>query len=140
MRKKRILVVDDDKLMRVIVTDLLEANGFEVSIAPGGPEALRMIPTFQPHLVVLDVVMPNVNGYRVSRMIKMLVKHARIRVPKVVLLTGRRLNSIRLQELLDFSKADKMLFKPFHPATLMATIEALLADKTTPAPAGRTVA
>ena len=85
-----------------------------------------MIPVFRPDLVVLDVTMPIVNGYRVSRMIKTLIKHARLNVPKVLLLTARRVNSIRSQQLLSFSKADEMLFKPYHAVTLIATLERLL--------------
>jgi CheY-like chemotaxis protein len=121
--------VDDDALMRAINQRLLEENGFEVSVAVDGPTALRMIPKFRPDLVLLDVIMPNVNGYRVARMIKMLVTHARIRVPKVILLTGRRMNSIRSQDLLEFSKADRMLFKPYNPVILIATIESVLAGE-----------
>jgi CheY-like chemotaxis protein len=127
MRKQRILVVDDDAFQRVVLENFLAVNGFEVRLAADGPQALRMIPTFRPDLVVLDVMMPKVNGYRVSRMLKTLVKHTEIRVPKVLLLTARRVNSVRSQELLEFSKADNMMFKPYQPATLIATIEALLA-------------
>lgn len=140
MKKKRILVVDDDKLQRVILQRLLEANGFEVSVAADGPQALRLIPTFRPDLVVLDVMMPIVNGYRVSRMIKMLVKHAQLHVPKVLLMTARRVNPIRAQELLDFSKADKMMFKPYDTVNLIATIERLLADTTALPPPAATAA
>ena len=126
MSKKRILVVDDDKLIRVVTQRLLELNGFDVRSAEDGPHALRMIPEFRPDLVVLDVMMPITNGYRVARMIKLLVKHAHLRVPKVLLLTARRVNSIRSDELLEFSMADKMLFKPYNPVTLVATVESLL--------------
>lgn len=128
MRLNRILIVDDDALIRLTTCRLIEANGFEVRVAADGPQALRMIPEFRPDLVILDVMMPKVNGYRVSRMIKMLIKHARIHVPKVLLLTARRVNSIRSQELLEFSKADEMLFKPYNPVILIATLERLLAD------------
>ena len=126
MRKRRILVVDDDALQRMIVAKLLEANGFDARVASDGPQALRSIPTFRPDLVVLDVMMPGVNGYRVSRLIKTLVKHAEIHVPRVLLLTARRVNSVRSQELLEFSKADGMMFKPYNPVTLVGTIEAVL--------------
>jgi CheY-like chemotaxis protein len=123
---KRILIVDDDALMRAINQRLLEENGFEVAVALDGPTALRMIPTFRPDLVLLDVIMPNVNGYRIARMIKTLVAHAHIRVPKIILLTGRRMNSIRSQDLLEFSKADRMMFKPYNPVILISTIESVL--------------
>ena len=129
MNTKRILIVDDDALMRAINQRLLEENGFEVSVAVDGPTALRMIPTFRPDLVLLDVMMPKVNGYRVARMIKMLVTHAHIRVPKVILLTARRMNSIRSQDLLEFSKADRMMFKPYNPLILIATVESVLAGE-----------
>jgi len=126
VRKKRILVVDDDLLIRKIVQGLLELNGFEVNVAADGPQALRMIPEVRPDLVLLDVMMPKVNGYRVSRMIKTLLKHSQIHVPKVLLLTARRVNSVRAQDLLEFSKADHMMFKPYLPAALISTIEGVL--------------
>jgi CheY-like chemotaxis protein len=126
MRRKKILVVDDDKLLRVILSKILDQNGFEVECAVDGHEALRLVPTFQPDLILLDVMMPKDNGYRISRMIKTFVKNTGLRVPVILLLTARRLAGEREQTFLEFSKADGMAYKPYDPAKLLEKIENLL--------------
>src|SRR5512140_3626082 len=91
--KKRILVVDDNKIINTVLRHILEQNGFEVETAFDGQEALHKVGTFKPHAVILDVMMPKENGYRVSRLIKTLYRHLQVgRVPKVLLLTARRLD------------------------------------------------
>jgi len=130
MSKPRVLVVDDDNLMRQMVRDDLAAAGYEVEIAGDGNEALSVIPTFTPDVVVLDVIMPGENGYRVCRAIKEQASEGTGAVPRVVLLTGRRVDdeADREQVLLGFSHADAMLYKPCEPAHLRDAIAKLLAN------------
>lgn len=138
MKTNRVLVVDDDRTQVMILQKLLERNKYQVQSAPDGPQALRMIPVFKPHVVLLDVMMPKENGYRVCRMIKTLVPHTLIHVPKVLLLTARRLGNDRARErqFLEFSMADGMMYKPYDAAKLMATIEDLMAPEPQAQPAG----
>jgi len=129
MKSRRILVVDDDRLTREMVRDTLEQAGFQVRTAVDGTDAFRTIPGFDPHAIVMDVIMPGENGYRVCRSIKELGSHGMDPAPKVLLLTGRRVDGEDEREgvLLRFSQADGMMYKPFEPDLLVDCIRALLA-------------
>lgn len=68
--RKRILIVDDDPDIRAVFVEYLERKGFEVRQAGDGEEALRRIPEFRPHLVLLDITMPRLSGVEALRRIK----------------------------------------------------------------------
>ncbi len=123
--KKKILVVDDDRTLNAILRRILEANDFVVESAFDGMEGLRKAGSFEPDAVILDVMMPKENGYRVSRAIKTMYRAATGRRPPVViLLTARRLDEDPEREaaMLTFSMADEMLYKPFDPKLVLAKI------------------
>jgi two-component system alkaline phosphatase synthesis response regulator PhoP len=131
--KKKILVVDDNKLINTVVRHLLEANEFVVESAFDGQEALRKVATFKPHAVVLDVMMPKENGYRVSRLIKTLYPHLQVgRVPKVLLLTARRLDDDPEREaaVQQYSMADAVMYKPFDNNALLAKLRSFVEEST----------
>lgn len=91
--KRKILVVDDDRTLNTILRRILEANDFVVDSAFDGMEALRKAGSFEPDAVILDVMMPKENGYRVSRAIQTMYRAATGRPPPVViLLTASRLD------------------------------------------------
>jgi DNA-binding response OmpR family regulator len=127
--KKRILVVDDNKIINTVLRRTLELNGFDVESAFDGHEALGMVSTFKPHAVLLDVMMPKENGYRVSRMIKTFYtqRHSSP-APKIILLTARRLDDDPQREevVLEYSKADAMVYKPFDSKILLDRLRSLL--------------
>jgi len=129
MSKPRVLVVDDDKLIRQMLTDALGSAGYEIQTAGNGEDAFKVLPTFRPDVVVLDVIMPGENGYRVCRAIKELASKGTGAVPRVVLLTSRRVDdeAEREQVLLGFSQADAMLYKPCDPPRLLEVLAKLLA-------------
>jgi CheY-like chemotaxis protein len=62
MRKKRILVVDDEQLSREDVAEVLADEGYEVAVAADGHEAITLLASFQPDLVLTDLQMPGLNG------------------------------------------------------------------------------
>lgn len=66
----RVLVVEDSVTQREMITDLLKGSGLDVTVASDGVEALEQIEGHSPDLVVLDIVMPRMNGYEVCRQIK----------------------------------------------------------------------
>lgn len=127
--KTRVLVVDDDRFLQQFLRDNLEEAGFQVATAADGRAAFLVIPEFNPDVVVMDVIMPGENGYRVSRALKELGSHATDAAPKIILLTSRRVDDDPEREamLLSFSRADAMLYKPCDPAHLRETISRLLA-------------
>src|SRR5687767_14395790 len=81
----RLLIIDDDLLVRTLAAEALKASGFEVSEAGDGPEGLAQIETCRPDLVLLDVVMPGMDGYEACRALRALPAWARI---PVIMLTG----------------------------------------------------
>jgi DNA-binding response OmpR family regulator len=62
MSAGRILVVDDEPEVRLVLTEFLESRGFEVTTAESGAKALAVVDSIKPHVVLLDVTMPEMNG------------------------------------------------------------------------------
>ncbi|WP_186382547.1 response regulator transcription factor [Amycolatopsis rhizosphaerae] len=121
----RILVVDDDETVRDVVRRYLEAGGLQVEIAGDGAEALRAFALRPPDLVVLDVMMPGLNGLEVCRRLRQVSS-----VP-VVLLTalGEEENRIAGLEL----GADDYVTKPFSPRELVLRVASVLRRARLPA-------
>ena len=115
------LSVDDDPSIRQLVQDTLELDGHEVSTAADGYEALRVLETSKPDLVVLDVMMPGKSGWEVLEAIR---QDPRLARTPVVLLTARDLphDVQRGKEL----GASAVMSKPFEPDELSSTVAALL--------------
>lgn len=131
----KILIADDEPDVLETVRFRLLQEGYEVVTARDGVEALGMARVVQPDLVLLDVMMPRENGYRVSRMLR--EDEARDVYPKgmkLVLLTARNLSGEADREgiFLEFSRADLMLYKPFDLEELVAQIgDVLLGEAAT---------
>lgn len=85
----RVLVVDDMAVNRVLLRDLLEADGHQVSEAATGPEALALVLTHPPEVVLLDVTMPVMDGFEVCRRLKAGPQTAAIPVLLVTALAHR---------------------------------------------------
>ena len=125
----KILAVDDDPPIRDLLREVLAREGYVVELAADGEGALTAYYSVQPDLVVLDVMLPKENGYRVCRAIKSSTDlNPGARVPPVLLLTGRRLDHDPEREatLMRFSMADDVLYKPFSNEELVARVASLL--------------
>ena len=129
MDKRTVLVVDDEEDVVEGIRFRLEQDGFDVLIASDGYQALGVVRAKEPDLVILDVMIPHENGYRVCKFIKDDVKNGRLskNIP-VILLTARRLDSDNEREtaFLDFSHADLMMYKPFEIDDLIEKVYSLL--------------
>ncbi len=68
--KQKILVVDDDQTIVKVIKNILEGEGFDVAIAYDGIDALVQVKEYKPDLIVLDIMMPELNGYDVCHKIK----------------------------------------------------------------------
>ena len=129
MDKPTILLADDDADVRETTCFGLKAEGFHVVTAVDGLEALRTARDIEPDLIVLDVMMPKANGYRVSSMLKDdQAKGCVSKTIPILLLTARNLSGDpqREKSFLEFSKADHMMYKPFEMDELVALIRELL--------------
>jgi adenylate cyclase len=124
MSKARILVVDDTPANVKLLTDLLTIKGYEVVSAPNGEEALKRVATDRPDLVLLDIMMPGMNGYDVCRAIR---ADASTGVLPVVMVTSLDPAQERIKGL--EAGADDFLPKPINQPELLARVKSLLRIK-----------
>ncbi|WEH32223.1 response regulator transcription factor [Streptomyces sp. AM 4-1-1] len=123
----RILVVDDDPTVAEVVVGYLERAGYEVEWAEDGPAALRCFGDHRPDLVVLDLMLPGMNGIEVCRHIR-----AHGHVP-VIMLTARGDEDDRVLGL--ETGADDYVTKPFSPRELVLRVDSVLRRGRATAPA-----
>lgn len=116
-----VLAADDDPLIRELVQFRLERSGYEVVLASDGDEALRLARERQPALAILDVMMPGLSGYEVTRELR--AEEATRGIP-VILLTARVQEADVAQGF--EAGADDYLTKPFSPQELRARVQAIL--------------
>ena len=121
---KKILVVEDEVEINELVCSRLMMNGFEVISAQDGLEGLDMARKEKPDLIILDVMMPKLNGYHVCRMLKFDDKYSMI---PIIMLTARGQESDR--EISKDVNADSYLTKPFDGDILLREVNKLLALK-----------
>ena len=114
----RILVVDDEQSITDFIALGLRHEGYEVRTAPDGRAALRAVDEFRPHLVVLDLMMPRVDGWQLCREI------SGERSRGIIILSARDETADRVQGL--ELGADDYLVKPFEFTELLARIRAVL--------------
>jgi len=121
MGQKKILVVDDEADLIMMVQMRLEANEYEVISANDGEEGLEKAKNEKPDLILLDVMMPKINGYQVCTILKQDAQYNKI---PIILFTGKAQD--------DFEKAgkkagaDAFITKPFDPPDLLSKVEELL--------------
>ena len=132
-RVARVLVVEDDPDIAQLVAHYLEKAGFTAEITPSGRDALTSIAARPPDLLVLDLMLPQVDGLEICRTIR--GNDTTAGVP-IIMLTARAEESDRIVGL--EIGADDYLAKPFSPGELIARVRALLrrATRSAPAPAG----
>ena len=118
MADAKILVVDDDKKIVELVTLYLKKDGYQVLAAFDGRQAIELARRRQPDLIVLDLMLPQVDGTDVCRILR-----AESEVP-IIMLTGRSTDEDKLAGL-DLG-ADDYVTKPFNPRELLARIRAVL--------------
>jgi DNA-binding response OmpR family regulator len=118
---QRVLIVDDDPAIVKIVLSYLQQAGFAVLTAPDGERALQIVRQERPDLVVLDVMLPNSDGWEVTRRIR---ADAALAATPIILLTARIEDTDKIIGL-EFG-ADDYITKPFNAREVVARVRALL--------------
>jgi two-component system phosphate regulon response regulator PhoB len=121
MAKGTILVIDDEKDLIELVRYNLEREGFDVIGAPDGESGLKMAAQSQPDVILVDVMLPGIDGLDVCRMLRSNNRTARI---PVIMLTAKSAESDRVVGL--ELGADDYVTKPFSPRELGARVKAVL--------------
>ncbi len=121
--KKTIMVVDDNPDIITIVKTILEGRGYTVFSAASGPELLNMLPDHKPDLIILDIMMPEMDGLEVLTRLKGKTETATI---PVILLTAK----VQYEDVLGGYKlgADYYITKPFTSTQLVNGINLLLGE------------
>ena len=119
MNEARVLVVDDESNITDLVSMALRYEGFEVETAATGRDAIRMVERFRPELVILDVMLPDVDGFAVTERLK----SARVKVP-ILFLTARDAVEDKVRGLT--LGGDDYVTKPFSLEELVARVRVLL--------------
>lgn len=114
----RILIADDEPHIRELVRLYLSKEGYDLDFAANGPEALEKALRLQPDLVVLDLMMPKLDGFEVTKGIR-----EQSDVP-ILMLTVRKEDTVKVAGL--ELGADDYLTKPFNPKELVARVKAIL--------------
>lgn len=117
----KILIAEDEKDIRNLITLTLQFNGFEVTSARDGAEAVELAPTQPFDLIMMDVRMPRMTGYEACREIK---KLANLQEVPVIFLSAKGQES-EVQEGLE-AGASAYVLKPFAPDVLISTINKVL--------------
>ena len=120
-----ILVVDDNETNRDIIVTRLEANGYKTLQAADGQEALAAVTQHHPDLVLLDVMMPNIDGLEACRQLK---GNAGLAFTPVILVTAKAATQDVVAGL--DAGADEYLTKPIDQAALVARVRSVLRIKT----------
>ena len=116
---KKILVVDDEQQLALAVKIRLQSRGYEVSTAGDGKKGLEMLEREKPDLVILDVLMPVMDGYSCLREIN--ARFGRGKLP-IIILTARD----RMKDLFEHEGIEDYIIKPFDHEDLLLRIERAL--------------
>ena len=121
---KKILIADDEPSIVIALEFLLRRSGYEVQIARDGDEALRLVETMRPDLVLLDIMMPVKSGYEVCRHLR---ERPESRDVKIIMLSAKGRDAEVAKGLT--VGADIYVTKPFSTRDLMSRVHALLEEQ-----------
>lgn len=126
---EKILVVDDDLDSLKLIGLMLQRNGYEVVAANSGTQALTRAASDKPDLIILDIMMPDMNGYEVSRRLR---RNPETQNIPIIMFTAKTLIDDKVAGF--EAGADDYLTKPTHPAELASRVKAILVRSTTQRP------
>lgn len=119
---KKILIVDDEKDIVETLAFMLKAKGFECIYAYDGESGLNLAKTINPDLIILDVMMPKINGFKICRLLKFDNKYKNI---PIIMVTARSQDEDKI--IGEETGADEYITKPFEFAEILEKINEHLA-------------
>ena len=119
--KKKVLIVEDEESLLRLESILLASRGYDVKGVMDGPSALKAVADMKPDLVLLDIMLPQIDGLEVCRQIKV---NEATRHILVVMLTAKKSNEDLVKG--EQAGADGYITKPFKSAVIVETINSLL--------------
>jgi DNA-binding response OmpR family regulator len=122
--KKQILVVDDELDMLMAIKLRLESAGYEIHMATDGMEGLNAARRLRPDLIILDVMLPKMNGYKISRFLKFDEEFKHIPIIMLTALSGEDDRNTGVE-----TGANAYITKPFDSAALVDTVRRFLSEK-----------
>jgi DNA-binding response OmpR family regulator len=122
-KTKRILCIEDEPEMIDLIRLILNRHGFDVQGADGGREGLKLVKETLPDLILLDLMMPDIDGWEVYQQIKADEKTSHI---PVVVVTAKAQNIDKVLGL-HIAKVDDYIAKPFSPQDLLESVQKVLA-------------
>lgn len=114
----KVLVVDDERGIIEVLEAYLVKNGFDVDMAENGVEALRKVKTFQPDLMILDLMLPDISGEEVCRLVRL-----ESNLP-ILMLTAKSAEDDKINGIV--IGADDYVTKPFSPREVIVRVQAIL--------------
>jgi len=120
---KRILIVDDEEGIVKVVKIYLERHGYEAITAGDGQEGLERAKTEKPDLIVLDLMLPRMDGYKVCGLLKRDTRYAK--TPVILFTAKTQEKDVKLGEEVG---ADAYITKPFKPKVLLSKIKELIEE------------
>ena len=120
---KKILIVDDEVNIVISMEFLINQAGYELQIARDGEEAMEKVASFQPDLILLDVMMPKINGFEVCRRVR---ANPTWQDTKIIMLTAKG-REVEVTKGLALG-ADSYIIKPFSTKELMSEVKQILGE------------
>jgi DNA-binding response OmpR family regulator len=115
----KILIIEDEESIRKFLKINFQRNNFDVLEATSGEEGLKKAPVFNPHLIILDIMLPGIDGFKTCELLR--AQHPDI---GIIMLTAKTQDMDKIMGL-EFG-ADDYMVKPFNPLELIARVKALL--------------
>jgi CheY-like chemotaxis protein len=119
--QKKVLVVDDDPLIQKILREPLERAGYHVKVASHGLEALQVVKNQRPDLIILDILMPMLDGFKTARLLKF---DKRFKDIPIIVLTSRATEGER--KMGENVGANEFLYKPFRLPQVLEVVRRYL--------------
>ncbi|MBN1566120.1 MAG: response regulator [Anaerolineae bacterium] len=124
---KKILVIDDDDLIRGLVTHALQLDGYTVVTAPSGPTGITQFKAEKPDLVMLDIAMPGMNGFEVATQLREFEKEQNLAHTTIIVFTAYARSFMATPD--DDLRIDSYLTKPIDPKKLLKHVHQFLDDE-----------